>query len=54
MKSGKDTSKLFQATDVLMCIVDNDGKFLFANQNSSNFMDTRMKKSFRLDHFTDL
>ena len=35
--------QIVQATDVLMCIVDHDGKFLFANQKLVNFYGYRDK-----------
>ena len=37
--------QIVQATDVLMCIVDHDGKFLFANQKLVKFYGYRDEKS---------
>ena len=37
--------QIVQATDVLMCIVDNDGKFLFANQKLVKFYGYQDEKS---------
>jgi PAS domain S-box-containing protein len=37
--------QIVQATDVLMCIVDHDGTFLFANQKLVNFYGYRDEKS---------
>ncbi len=38
--------QIVQATDVLMCIVDNDGKFLFANQKFVKFHGCQDEESF--------
>ncbi|OGP89384.1 MAG: hypothetical protein A2031_09515 [Deltaproteobacteria bacterium RBG_19FT_COMBO_43_11] len=38
--------QIVQATDVLMCIVDNDGKFLFANQKLVKFYGYKDENSF--------